>query len=62
VKLLSSKAYVLLIVSLPAGFLEKIREICDQPTILQIVDELQNNFGETENYYTIGIYGLTPNI
>ena len=44
------------------GLLEKIREICDHPSILQIVDEVQSSFERTEKFYTFEHYSLTPNI
>jgi 4-aminobutyrate aminotransferase len=49
-------------VPLPAGFLEKVREICDHHSILLVVDEVQSGFARTGKFYAYEHYGVTPDI
>eukprot|EP00729_Bicosta_minor_P001589 gene1589-16485_t len=47
----------------PPGFLQGIRDICDENDILFISDEVQTGFGRTGKLFaTDGHYGVTPDI
>ncbi|MEI4832294.1 aspartate aminotransferase family protein [Bacillus sp. FJAT-53711] len=46
----------------PAGWLKKIREICDQYGILLIFDEVQTGFGRTGEWFAAQTFGVTPDI
>lgn len=46
----------------PAGFLRKIREICDRNNILMIADEIQSGFGRTGKYFAFEYEGVVPDI
>ncbi|CAM4150125.1 4-aminobutyrate aminotransferase [Bacillus manliponensis] len=46
----------------PAGWLKKIREICDQHGILLIFDEVQTGFGRTGEWFAAQTFGVTPDI
>jgi 4-aminobutyrate aminotransferase len=46
----------------PAGFLQGLREICDQYGILLIVDEVQTGFGRTGNLFAFERAGIAPDV
>lgn len=46
----------------PAGYLAKIREICDKNNILMIADEVQCGFGRTGKMFAIEHYNVRPDI
>lgn len=46
----------------PPGFLQGLRDICDQHSILLIVDEVQCGFGRTGKYFHIENSGVKPDI
>ncbi len=46
----------------PAGFLKKIREICDKNDILMITDEIQSGFGRTGKFFAFEHEGIVPDI
>ena len=46
----------------PAGFLEGLREICDQNGILLIFDEVQSGFGRTGEMFAAQTFGIRPDI
>ncbi|KAI0779338.1 acetylornithine aminotransferase [Fomes fomentarius] len=46
----------------PAGFLQGLREVCDQYGILLIIDEVQAGFGRTGKTYAIEYSGVRPDI
>lgn len=47
----------------PPGFLEGLRQICDENNLLLIVDEVQTGFGRTGKLFAIdGHYGVEPDI
>jgi 4-aminobutyrate aminotransferase len=46
----------------PAGWLKKIREICDRHGILLIFDEVQTGFGRTGDWFAAQAFGVTPDI
>ncbi|NER47695.1 MAG: acetyl ornithine aminotransferase family protein [Symploca sp. SIO1A3] len=45
-----------------AGFLERIRRICDRHHILMIVDEVQSGMGRTGKLFAIEHWGVMPDI
>ncbi|NJM88871.1 MAG: acetyl ornithine aminotransferase family protein [Hydrococcus sp. RU_2_2] len=45
-----------------AGFLERIRQICDRYGILMIVDEVQSGIGRTGKFFAIEHWGIIPDI
>jgi 4-aminobutyrate aminotransferase len=49
-------------VPLPEGFLQGLRERCDQHGILLIADEIQSGFGRTGRWFAHQHYGVTPDI
>jgi 4-aminobutyrate aminotransferase len=49
-------------VPLPEGFLQGLRERCDQHGILLIADEIQSGFGRTGRWFAQQHYGVTPDI
>jgi 4-aminobutyrate aminotransferase len=49
-------------VPLPEGFLQGLRERCDQHGILLIADEIQSGFGRTGRWFAQHHYGVTPDI
>ena len=49
-------------VPLPAGFLQGLRERCDQHGILLIADEIQSGFGRTGRWFAHQHYDVTPGI
>jgi beta-alanine--pyruvate transaminase len=46
----------------PVGYLNKIREICDQHGILLILDEVITGFGRTGSNFGADAFGVTPDI
>jgi len=46
----------------PPGFLEGLREICEEKGILLIFDEVQTGFGRTGRIFACEHWGLTPDI
>ncbi len=46
----------------PAGFLKKIREICDKNDIIMITDEIQSGFGRTGKFFAFEHEGIVPDI
>lgn len=46
----------------PKGWLEKIREVCDEHGILLIFDEVQTGFGRTGDWFASQTFGVTPDI
>jgi len=46
----------------PAGYLAKLREICDKNNILLIIDEVQCGFGRTGKMFAIEHYNIRPDI
>lgn len=46
----------------PAGWLRKVREVCDRHGILLIFDEVQTGFGRTGEWFAAQTFGVTPDI
>jgi 4-aminobutyrate aminotransferase len=46
----------------PKSFLQGVRKICDQYSILLIVDEIQSGFGRTGRWFAHEHFGITPDI
>ncbi len=46
----------------PKGYLQRLREICDQYDILLIFDEVITGFGRTGNAFAADTFGVTPDI
>jgi len=46
----------------PASFLHGLREICDEHSILLILDEVQSGFGRTGRFFALEHFGVTPDI
>ncbi len=46
----------------PAGFVRKIRELCDRYDILMIADEVAVGFGRTGSMFACSAEGVTPDI
>lgn len=46
----------------PAGYLAKVREICDREGILLIADEVQSGYGRTGKMFAIEHWGVRPDI
>lgn len=46
----------------PSGFLEGVRQICDEHGILLIVDEVQSGFGRTSRWFAHEHFGVRPDI
>jgi 4-aminobutyrate aminotransferase len=49
-------------IPLPAGFLQGLRQRCDQHGILLIADEIQCGFGRTGGWFAHQYYDVTPDI
>lgn len=49
-------------IPMPAAFLERIREICDQHGIVMIADEVQSGFGRTGRLFAVEHYGIVPDL
>lgn len=50
------------IVTPPAGYFKRVKEILDQYGILLIIDEVQTGFGRTGKMFAIENYGISPDI
>jgi len=46
----------------PPAFLKGVREICDQHSILLILDEIQSGFGRTGRWFALEHFDLVPDI
>lgn len=46
----------------PVGYLQKIRELCDENDILLIFDEVITGFGRTGSAFAANEFGVTPDI
>lgn len=46
----------------PAGFLSRLREICDRHGILLILDEVQSGFGRTGRMFASEHFGIEPDL
>jgi LysW-gamma-L-lysine/LysW-L-ornithine aminotransferase len=46
----------------PKGFLERLRELCNEKEILLIIDEIQTGFGRTGKLFAFQHFGITPDI
>jgi 4-aminobutyrate aminotransferase len=46
----------------PSGFLEGLREICDEHGILLVADEVQSGFGRTGRWFAHEHFNVTPDI
>jgi taurine--2-oxoglutarate transaminase len=46
----------------PEGYLQGVREICDQYGILMIADEVMSGFGRTGKWFAVDHYGVVPDI
>lgn len=46
----------------PAGYLQKVREICDKNGILLIFDEVQSGYGRTGKMFAHEYWGVRPDI
>src|SRR3954471_25066475 len=49
-------------IPVPARFLERIRELCDQHRIVMIADEVQCGMGRTGRLFAIEHYGIVPDL
>lgn len=47
---------------MPAPFLRRIRELCDEHGIVMIADEVQSGFGRTGKMFAIDHYDLVPDV
>lgn len=46
----------------PDGYLEAVREICDEKGVLLILDEVQTSFGRTGKLFGCQNWGVTPDV
>ena len=46
----------------PAGYLKKVREICDANGVLLIIDEIQTGFGRTGSNFAYEQEGIVPDV
>ena len=46
----------------PEGYLQAVREICDEKNVLLILDEVQTSFGRTGKLFACQHWGVTPDI
>ena len=46
----------------PDGYLQAVREICDEKNVLLIFDEVQTSFGRTGKLFACQNWGVTPDI
>jgi len=50
------------VVPAPEGFLQSIRELCDEHGILMVLDEVQTGVGRTGTFFAHEAAGITPDI
>jgi acetylornithine/N-succinyldiaminopimelate aminotransferase len=50
------------VVPAPAGFLTKVREICDDAGALMVVDEVQSGIGRTGHWFASHAEGVRPDV
>jgi acetylornithine/LysW-gamma-L-lysine aminotransferase len=46
----------------PDGFLQGVRELCDEKNVLLILDEVQTSFGRTGKLFACEHWGVTPDV
>ncbi len=46
----------------PPGYLERVREICDEYDVLMVADETITAFGRIGDYFAMNRFGVTPDI
>ena len=46
----------------PPGYLERVREICDQYDVLMVADETITAFGRIGDFFAMNRFGVTPDI
>ena len=46
----------------PDGYLQEVREICDEKNVLLILDEVQTSFGRTGKLFGCQNWGVTPDV
>jgi adenosylmethionine-8-amino-7-oxononanoate aminotransferase len=46
----------------PPGYLERVREICDQYDVLMVADETITAFGRLGDFFAMNRFGVTPDI
>jgi 4-aminobutyrate aminotransferase len=46
----------------PIGFIQGLRQVCDEYGILLIADEVQTGFGRTGKFFAMEHFGVTPDI
>ena len=46
----------------PAGYLQRVREICDQYDVIMVCDETINGFGRIGEFFASNRYGVIPDI
>ena len=46
----------------PPGYLQGVRELCDQYGIVMILDEVMAGFGRTGKWFALDNYGVTPDL
>ena len=46
----------------PAGYLKKVREICNARNVLLIIDEVQTGMGRTGTWFAFQHEGITPDV
>lgn len=46
----------------PDGYLQGVRELCDEFSILMIADEVMSGFGRTGKWFAVDHYGVVPDI
>ena len=46
----------------PAGYLKKVRELCDKHGILFIADEVMSGFGRTGKWFGVDNHGIAPDM
>lgn len=46
----------------PPGYLERVREICDEYDVLMVADETITSFGRIGDFFAMNRFGVTPDI
>jgi 4-aminobutyrate aminotransferase len=46
----------------PRGFLQALRQVCDEHGILLVFDEIQSGFGRTGKFFALEHFGVVPDI